>query len=84
MSYIFGTGFTRPNRLTTKKNQDYHRDFGKYCLGVMGHSSYRRFLDKCLINWSFFKGGDGQWIFDEDGFPKSANATDIPSITITS
>tara|TARA_R110001632_G_scaffold4007_5_gene17330 strand:- start:4813 stop:6891 length:2079 start_codon:yes stop_codon:yes gene_type:complete len=32
----------------------------------MGHSSYRRFLDKCLINWSFFKGGDGQWIFDED------------------
>tara|TARA_R110001592_G_scaffold221892_3_gene476892 strand:+ start:5424 stop:7604 length:2181 start_codon:yes stop_codon:yes gene_type:complete len=66
MSYIFGTGFTRPNRLTTKKNQDYHRDFGKYCLGVMGHSSYRRFLDKCLINWSFFKGGDGQWIFDED------------------
>lgn len=66
MSYIFGTGFTRPNRLTAKKNEDYHRDFGKYCLGVMGHHSYRRFLDKCLINWSFFKGGDGQWIFDED------------------
>lgn len=66
MSYIFGEGHTRPNRLTEKKNVDYHRRFGKYCLGAMGNHSYRRYLDKCLINWSFFKGGDGQWIFDED------------------
>jgi hypothetical protein len=32
----------------------------------MGNHAYRRYLDKCLVNWSFFKGGDGQWIFDED------------------
>jgi hypothetical protein len=66
MSYIFGQGYTRPNRLKGSKNKDYHRDFAKYCLGSMGNHTYRRYLDKCLINWSFFKGGDGQWIFDED------------------
>jgi hypothetical protein len=66
MSYIFGQGYTRPNRRKGVKNKDYHRDFAKYCLGTMGNHTYRRYLDKCLINWSFFKGGDGQWIFDED------------------
>jgi hypothetical protein len=66
MSYIFGQGYTRPNRAKGSKNKDYHRNFAKYCLGSMGNHTYRRYLDKCLINWSFFKGGDGQWIFDED------------------
>jgi hypothetical protein len=66
MSYIFGTGYSRPNRLVGKKNRDYHRKYAKYCLGAMSNHAYRRYLDKCLINWSFFKGGDGQWIFDED------------------
>lgn len=66
MSYIFGQGYTRPDRLKGSKNRNYHRDFAKHCLGVMGNHQYRRYLDKCLINWSFFKGGDGQWIFDED------------------
>jgi hypothetical protein len=32
----------------------------------MSNYIYRRYINKCLINWSFFKGGDGQWIFDED------------------
>lgn len=66
MSYIFGTGYTRPNRLDRKKDKTYHREYAKYCLGSMGNHAYRRYLDKCLVNWSFFKGGDGQWIFDED------------------
>jgi hypothetical protein len=66
MSYIFGTGYTRPNRLDRKKDKSYHREYAKYCLGSMGNHTYRRYLDKCLVNWSFFKGGDGQWIFDED------------------
>ena len=48
------------------KNKDYHRKFAKYCLGTMGNHAYRKYLHKCLFNWSFFKGGDGQWIFDED------------------
>lgn len=66
MSYIFGTGYTRPNKLERNKDKSYHREYAKYCLGSMGNHIYRRYLDKCLINWSFFKGGDGQWIFDED------------------
>ena len=32
----------------------------------MSNYIYRRFVNRCLINWSFFKGQDGQWIFDED------------------
>ena len=66
MSYIFGQGYTRPNRLKGGKGKSYHRQFAKYCLGAMGNHTYRKYLDKCLINWSFFKGGDGQWIMDED------------------
>jgi len=66
MSYIFGQGYTRPNRLSKNKNKNYHRDFAKFCLGSMGNHAYRRYIDKCLLNWSFFKGGDGQWILDED------------------
>jgi len=27
---------------------------------------YRNYINKCLLNWSFYKGGEGQWIFDED------------------
>lgn len=66
MSYIFGNGYVRPNKLKSSKGKSYHRDYAKYCLGTMGNYAYRRFLDKCIINWSFFRGGDGQWIMDED------------------
>jgi hypothetical protein len=32
----------------------------------MSNWVYRKYINKCLINWSFFKGQDGQWIYDED------------------
>lgn len=66
MSYIFSTGRIRPNRLTASKSKDYHRDYAKFCLSSMSNWVYRKYINKCLINWSFFKGQDGQWIFDED------------------
>lgn len=66
MSYMFSTGNIRPNRLNSVKNKDYHRDYAKFCLSSMSNYIYRRYINKCLINWSFFKGQDGQWIFDED------------------
>jgi hypothetical protein len=66
MSYIFGQGYTRPSRLDKDKGKEYHKDFAKHCLGEMSNISYRKFIDKSVVNWSFFKGGDGQWIFDED------------------
>jgi hypothetical protein len=66
MSYMFSDQRVRPNRLTQKKDKSYHRDFAKFCLGSMSNALYRRYINKCLINWSFFKGQDGQWIFEED------------------
>lgn len=66
MGYIFNTGRIRPNRLTQAKNKDYHRDYAKFCLSTMSNHLYQKYINKCLINWSFFKGQDGQWIFDED------------------
>lgn len=66
MSYMFNTNTVRPNRLNSVKDKSYHRDMAKFCLGSMSNPSYRRYINKCLINWSFFKGGDGQWIFEED------------------
>lgn len=66
MPYTFSTGNIRPNRLSSVKNKDYHRDYAKFCLSTMSNWIYRKYINKCLINWSFFKGQDGQWIFDED------------------
>lgn len=66
MSYIFSDSRLRPNKLEGKKDKKYHREYGKFCLSTMGNYLYRRYINKCLINWSFFKGQDGQWIFDED------------------
>jgi hypothetical protein len=56
----------RPNRLEDKKNEEYHLKYSRWALGSLYDHVYRLFIDKTLINWSFYKGGDGQWIFDED------------------
>lgn len=66
MSYMFAGGAIRPNKLTRTKDKNYHRDFARYCINSLSNHTYRRYIEKCLINWSFFKGGDGQWIMDED------------------
>lgn len=66
MAGIFSANTKRPNRLTEVKNIDYHKNMATYCLQTLNNHTYRRYIQKCLINWSFYKGGDGQWIFDED------------------
>ena len=66
MSYIFSAGAIRPNRLNSVKDKSYHREYAKFCLSSMSNYSYIKYINKCLINWSFFKGQDGQWIFEED------------------
>ena len=66
MSYMFSTNRIRPNKLQSKKDKKYHSDYAKFCLSTMDNYVYRRYINRCLVNWSFFKGGDGQWIFDED------------------
>lgn len=66
MSHHFGTREPRPDRRSRKKDKDYHAKFARHCLSGLSNHVYRKFIDKCLINWEFFKGGDGQWIFQED------------------
>jgi len=66
MSYIFNNSAVRPNKLQAKKDKSYHSQYAKFCLSSMSNDVYRRYISKCLMNWSFFKGQDGQWIFDED------------------
>lgn len=56
----------RPSRLTPNKDKKYHQEFARWCLGTISNPYYQEFIAKTLINWSFFKGGDGQWILDED------------------
>jgi len=63
---MFTNNRLRPNKLQGKKDRKYHSDYAKFCLSTMDNYTYRSYVNKCLINWSFFKGGDGQWIFDED------------------
>ena len=64
--FLYNSVVTRPNRLTEKKDSDYHARYAKYCLSTMSNYMYRNYINKCLLNWSFYKGGEGQWIFDED------------------
>lgn len=66
MPLLINTNSTRPNRLSDVKDEAYHIRYGRWTLNALNNPIYRRFITKCLINWSFYKGGDGQWIFDED------------------
>tara|TARA_R110002153_G_scaffold8849_4_gene37413 strand:+ start:855 stop:3062 length:2208 start_codon:yes stop_codon:yes gene_type:complete len=66
MSYMFANNRVRPSKLKGAKNKKYHSDYAKFCLSTMDNYIYRRYINRCLVNWSFFKGGDGQWIFEED------------------
>lgn len=64
--FLYNSVQTRPNRLEDKKDASYHAKFAKHCLSTLNNYLYRQYINKCLINWSFYKGGEGQWIFDED------------------
>lgn len=57
---------TRPNRLTSKKDEQYHIDFARWTLQGLQDSAHQSWIRKCIVNWSFYKGGDGQWIFEDD------------------
>lgn len=55
---------TRPNRLNSIKNEKYHSDYAKWCIGNVNTSNQLAFIEKSLINWAFYKGN--QWLFAED------------------
>jgi len=66
MATTFQVKTSRPSKLKARKNKEYHKDYARFCLSVMDNALYDSFVNKCLVNWAFFKGGDGQWIFQED------------------
>jgi hypothetical protein len=66
MPLFVNTSTQRPSRLGTKKDKEYHIKYARWTLQGMNHPLHRNFVTKTLTNWSFYKGGDGQWIFDED------------------
>lgn len=66
MPLFVNTSTQRPSRLGTKKDKEYHVKYARWTLQGMNHPLHRNFVTKTLTNWSFYKGGDGQWIFDED------------------
>lgn len=56
----------RPSQLSAVKDKEYHTKFARWTLNGLNDPYYNDFILKTLINWSFYKGGDGQWILDED------------------
>lgn len=56
--------YSRPNRLTSKKDKKYHLDFAKWSTSELDTSLHRLHTNKILVNYNFYKGN--QWIFDED------------------
>ena len=62
--------FDRPNRIKTpdneKNTEEYHVRQAKFAIATNSHNQRSSFLRRIKINKSFYKGGDNQWIFDED------------------
>jgi len=54
----------RPNRLTDVKDEKYHTDYARWCIGNYNLYSHQAFVSRYLTNVSFYKGY--QWIFEED------------------
>lgn len=54
----------KPNRLTEKKDKDYHIAYGKWVLAMANDRVLLYNIYKYIVNWNFYKGN--QWIFNED------------------
>ena len=63
MPFIFDQT-TRPDRLTSSKNEDYHLQMAKYCLYSSYNSDHQRWLRKIEINKRFYM--NDQWFLKED------------------
>lgn len=63
MSFIFDQT-TRPNRLTSTKDAEYHLQMAKYCLYSGYNGVHQEWLRKIYVNKNFYKGD--QWSLKED------------------
>lgn len=60
-----GMNLDKPNRLTAKKDAEYHVRYGKFAVSNSYNGNYYRFVNKTRLNRGFYKGGDYQWL-EED------------------
>lgn len=63
MPFIFDQT-TRPDRLTSSKNEEYHLQMAKYCVYSSYNSDHQRWLRKIEINKRFYM--NDQWFLKED------------------
>lgn len=67
---IDSSRFDKPNRITTpeseKETAEYHVRQAKFYIASNSQTLRSSFIRKTSINKSFYKGGDNQWIFEED------------------
>ena len=54
----------RPNRLSDRKDKEYHLKYARWILHSINSSTHQNFVTKSIVNWAFYKGN--QWIFEED------------------
>lgn len=66
MFYNININPKRPNQIDQVKDKKYHVDFARWTLNGLNDPYYNQFILKTLLNWSFYKGGDGQWVLKED------------------
>lgn len=64
MFFLISNGQDRPTILTENKDQKYHLDFARYCVGQANNELQTRFMEKAQLNKRFYKGD--QWVNTED------------------
>jgi hypothetical protein len=64
MFYLVANGQDRPSVLAKTKDEKYHLDFARYCVGQANNEYQSNFISKVDLNKRFYKGD--QWSSDED------------------
>lgn len=64
MFFLIPSGLKRPSITEKVKDEKYHLDFAKYCIGQSNNYIHDKWLQKIKRNKDFYKGN--QWIDSED------------------
>lgn len=64
MFFLVSNGQNRPSILDKNKDEKYHIDFARYCIGQANNELQTSFVEKVQLNKNFYKGN--QWINNED------------------
>lgn len=64
MIYLISFGGTRPNRITSVKDEKYHSRYARFCAFNANNQLHQEYLNKIEINEKFYT--NNQWIDEED------------------